>query len=214
MNFQAICQKHNHSSIPLSILPINSWSSQLINSVVKPPNDLEPFLWFKFFQLFFTSSDSDHSIGLKFIGEEKRKKMIIKLNSLIDFHHQLWLSTDPNNSESNAMDERLAKLYRAYILWLEDSQLHEVFVNTDELPPQYLKDLLKCAIANIDYNHFSEDYINFKRIQTEVLDIYNFWEELHSNDIMLDKSYEERDDVYRFEGKLTQNHSSSLNPLL
>ena len=186
----------------MSLLPINSWSSLVINSNAKPPNDLEPLLWFKFFQLFFTSCDSNHSIGLKFISEEKRRKMITKLNALIDFHHSLWASNDINDIQSNSRDDRLAKLYRAYILWLEDSQLHEVFVNTDELPPQYLRELLKCAIANTEYHIFADNYINSNRIQIEVSKIYNLWIELHSTALLTDNVCEQIQEVYKFEGKL------------
>lgn len=98
------------------------------------------------------------------------------------------------------MDDRLAKLYRAYILWLEDSQLHEVFVNTDELPLQYLKDLLKCAIANTDYQNFTDHYINLKRIQIEVSKIYNLWLELHSTAFSTDSFIDKNEEFSQFEG--------------
>ncbi|CAG2118553.1 unnamed protein product, partial [Medioppia subpectinata] len=125
---KSICQKESHSAIPLPLLPINSWSTLAVNSVAKPPHVMEPFVWFKFFQLFFTCSDSCRSVGQTFISDEKRKKLIVKLNNLIDFHHKQWLKSEPNDTLINTTDDELTKLYRAYILWLEDSQLHEVFV--------------------------------------------------------------------------------------
>lgn len=196
-----VCQKHNHSSIPTSLLPINSWSTQLINSSAKSPSVLEPFVWFRFFQLFFTSSPSSHSIGWKFIAEEKRKKLISKLNALIDYHHKLWLMCEPNDIETNGLDDRLAKLYRAYILWLEDSQLHDVFVNIEELPPQFLKELLKSAIANIDYQDFTDQYINLKHIQTEVSDIYSTWRDLRSNPMFVENDINFDESIPEFDGE-------------
>lgn len=198
---QTICQNHNHSPIPISLLPINSWSTQLINSSTKPASDLEPFVWFRFFQLFFTSSPSSQSIGWKFIGEDRRKKLTAKLNALIDCHHRLWLNTEPNDSDVNGLDDRLAKLYRAYILWLEDSQLHDVFINTEELPPQFLKELLKCAIANTDYENFSVNYINLKHIQSDVSDLLDLWYELHSNPYLMDNELESDESVVKIDGE-------------
>ena len=107
------------------------------------------------------------------------------------------------------MDDRLAKLYRAYILWLEDSQLHDVFVNTDELPVQYLKDLLKCAIANTDYHNFADNYINLNRIQIEVSKIYNLWTELHSTALFTEIAFDlNGQQLSKIEG---QNCNLSLN---
>ena len=162
---------------------------------------MEPFVWFRFFQLFFTSSPSSQSIGWKFIGEDRRKKLIAKLNTLIDYHHRLWLNTEPNDSDVNGLDDRLAKLYRAYILWLEDSQLHDVFINTEELPPQFLKELLKCAIANIDYDNFSVNYINLKQIQSEVSDVLDLWYELHLNPYFMDNELESDESVAKLDGE-------------
>ncbi|CAG2110406.1 unnamed protein product, partial [Medioppia subpectinata] len=202
---KSICQKESHSAIPLPLLPINSWSTLAVNSVAKPPHVMEPFVWFKFFQLFFTCSDSCRSVGQTFISDEKRKKLIVKLNNLIDFHHKQWLKSEPNDTLINTTDDELTKLYRAYILWLEDSQLHEVFVNTDELPPQYLKDLLKYAISNTECPNFYDKYIDIKRIQMETSKIYEFWFELHSTSLASNFVYENDDKISKIDDELPLN---------
>jgi hypothetical protein len=181
-------------------LPINSWATQAINSPSDPPSDLEPYMWFKFFTSFFTSSDSSSSIGLKFISEETRKKLINKLNLLINFHHKLWLSSDSNESKSYKIHDQLTKLYRAYVLWLEDSQLHEVFINVDELPPQYLKNLLKCAIANTSFNEFQTDYIDIKHIEIEASNCYNLWLDLRSTSLISNTFCVTDENALLFEG--------------
>ncbi|XP_054160272.1 ectopic P granules protein 5 homolog [Oppia nitens] len=177
---KSISKKNSEQNISTDLLPINSLSILTMNSPSNPPNELEPYIWFKFFQFYFTNTQSNRSVGELFISEDKVKKLVNKLNSLVDYHLKQWLKCDANGSAVNDIDDNLTKLYRAYISWLEDSQLHEVFVNINELPPQYLKDILKCAISNTEFISFRHKYFSIKVIETSISEISNLWTQIHS----------------------------------
>lgn len=135
-------------------------------------------IWYKFFTFYFYNIDSG-SIGFKLINESLRKKLNQRLNYLIDYHHKLWVSNENGDIQTNILHDGLTKLYRAYVTWLDDSHLHEVYVNLEELPSYYMIELLKSVMSNASERESLSHFLDLKQIEIDLLVFKKIWNELH-----------------------------------
>lgn len=170
-----VCEEHKRTPIPLTMLPINAWATQTLN--VPSNHSIQPLIWLNFFSNFFSNTPSGGSFGLKFLNEEMTKKLKIKLNSLIDEHYKLWSSGNAENNVETCQNDELTKLYRAYLIWFEDPQLHDAFIDIEHLPRQYLGNLLKSVITDQNRQSWSH-YVDFGDIKSQTKQLLMSWSDV------------------------------------
>ena len=146
----------NVSCIPLNLLPINS----LIDLILSSPVDhcILPEMVFDFFKCFFSSSSTGGSIGLRFIEPSTIEALKKKIASLADHHHKEWSSAGTKRQISYHCEN--TKLYRAFGLWLEESNLHDPYVDVKSLPKQFNVQLLMVAMDGTNDPHIMDIYVD------------------------------------------------------
>lgn len=169
-----VCLLFNLPPIPFAMLPINSLLVWLLRAPpldaketqASEPHPMLPLLWKNFFVLYFSSSISSPSLGLKFLSRPVMEGLKTKLTILFDWHSRRWLvlsnqkvanqanggggggggASDSDLIANILFEDRLVKLYRSYQLWLGDIRLHRVYVNLSDgefSQPEFQAPLLK-----------------------------------------------------------------------
>lgn len=134
-----VCAKHGVDQIPAALLPINAWTKQILDVPIEHP--LMPFLCYNFFLNFFSSSEFAGSVGLRLVSDSTLHSLKTKICALADHHFKLY--SDEQDIKVKTFHAMNSKLYRAFSVWLGDSQLHDAFVDVVHLAPQYYTEILK-----------------------------------------------------------------------
>ncbi|RWS06065.1 ectopic P granules protein 5-like protein [Dinothrombium tinctorium] len=174
-----VCTRMNAPLLPLSVLPINAWAKLAIDCPID--HVLMPLLWYNFFNCYFASIGTGGSMGLRVVGEALSKQLKLKLQTLIEHYHKLWVGFT-TDSESESINDRpyanLTRLCRAFLLWLEDNHLHDAFVDVERLPLQYCTELLKSVMNNSE--SLIRNYVNEESLENQIQCFSNFWQEVKS----------------------------------
>jgi hypothetical protein len=137
-----VCQSRNLTPIPVGLLPVNAFGELILNTNVEHP--LLPVICFNFFKAFFSSTATEGSLGYRFLSEAMMKALKIKMSQMADHHHKEWSKSQEQSFLSHHSEN--TKLYRAFTLWLEESHLHDAYVDFSQLPPHFCTDILKAAM--------------------------------------------------------------------
>ncbi|RWS25873.1 ectopic P granules protein 5-like protein, partial [Leptotrombidium deliense] len=167
-----VCTRLLMPVIPMNVLPICAWAKLVLDS--SPNHVLLPLIWYNFFTCFFASVGTGASMGLRIIGETLCKKLKLKLHSLIEHFHSLWSKcAEGGDSDNDVPLPNMTRLYRALLSWLEDTHLHDAFVDIERLPAQYCGELLKSVMDNSD--SLMKNYINEMSLENEITTYFDAW---------------------------------------
>lgn len=165
-----ICPQIN-ASILKTTLPIYSWLKLIFDIVEADVNHpLCPLIWYNFFLNYFANWLNGVSVGLKLVPQETLSKLQTRLDSLFNYHlykHRNWSSTGTKQQNS------LAKLYRAYRRWLQDTSLQDAYLDIDRLGEEYLVHLLKAVMESTEGACFQ--YIDVQSIETQNKNLTQVW---------------------------------------
>lgn len=134
-----ICQSHNLPPIPVALLPINAWGKLIIDT--SPDHPLQPMMCFNFFKSFFSSTATEGSLGHRFLSDQMIRGLKAKMTVMADLHHKEWSASSEKPEINHHSDN--TKLYRAFLLWLEETHLHDAFVDFTQLPAHFCTEMLK-----------------------------------------------------------------------
>lgn len=165
-----ICPQIN-PSILKTTLPIYSWLKQIFDIVEADLNHpLCPLIWYNFFLSYFANSLNGFAVGLRLVPQETLGRLQARLDSLFNYHlykHRNWSSTSTKQQNS------LAKLYRAYRRWLQDTSLQDAYVDIDRVGEDYLSHLLKAVLESTEGGCFQ--YIDIQSIETQNRNLIQVW---------------------------------------
>lgn len=163
---------HVNATILKSILPIYSWLEQLFDLVESDwSHPLCPLILYNFFLNYFANSLNGVSVGHKLVPQETLSELKTKLDALYKRHSYKHLNLAPLEA---VQQNSLAKLYRAYRLWLDDSSLQDAYVDIDKLGHDYLVSLLK-AVMESSVEDSCIQYIDIQSIDVQNRNLGQIW---------------------------------------
>ncbi|KAI1290210.1 Ectopic P granules protein 5 -like protein [Halotydeus destructor] len=187
---KAVCVRNDVSFIPLDFLPINAWAQLIVSSSLDFP--LLPVFWYNYYCCFFTNASGSGSVGHRVVKPDTLRLLKTKVNNLVEHHHCLWLSaSDVETKKHHAAN---VKLYRSYLQWMEDDQLHEPYVDIVRLPPQYDVELLKTVLESTSEREVSK-YVSKSKLEERQECYTKLWSEIVELDSSSQPLVSEEDEI-------------------
>ncbi|KAF5285353.1 hypothetical protein FQA39_LY04452 [Lamprigera yunnana] len=214
-------------SFTSSSLCIYRWAQQALDTPLSHP--LLPLLWQKFFTLYLVRIPTFSAIEKGCLGEKffdgivnlsffKRLKK--RLQETVEYYQQKTEECDQMVILKKPYYESCQRLFKAYILWLEEPRLQENNLHPHSLPPQYESRLLTLIIQEstapwleyLDYDLISSE--QQKTIRAWKLSIYR--EKTNVNQPLLNAgaTVESKDPVERMLRRLKSYDTPREAPIL
>jgi len=176
-----VCQRHNRPAIPVDLIPMNSWAKLILDTSFEHP--LLPLMCFNFFKCFFSSTDTEGSLGHRFLSENLATPLKSKMSSMADYHHKEWLASS-ENSDLNHHHSNCTKLYRAFLVWIEDghdAHLHDPYVDFNHLPVHFCTEVLKQCMDG-GHERGVTVYVNYRACVQREWQLLSSWIEIKEFD--------------------------------
>ena len=149
-----VCTRHSLTPIPLALVPVNAWGKLILET--HADHALMPLLVFNFFKCFFASTQSSGSLGYRFLSESVIRELKIKMTQLVDYHHREWsFLSGTDQGDLLERHSKNTKWYRALPLWIDESHLHDAYVDLTQYPQHFCTDLLKFVFEGANENVMS-----------------------------------------------------------
>lgn len=175
---KTVCANYNVTMLPFPLLPVNAWMQLVLETPDEHP--LMPLIWYNFFSYFFASPGPGGSLGLRCVIPELLKKGKAKLATMIDHYHRLWSShiSNPMHSDGKENDyiESLLKLYRAYALWIDDTHLHDAYVDVEHLEARYMSEHFKQVLIGNEAPFRA--YLDYRLMDQQLQTADKSWQEV------------------------------------
>ncbi|KAG9509720.1 Ectopic P granules protein 5-like protein, partial [Fragariocoptes setiger] len=171
-SIRKVCPQYNQQLIRDS-LPINSWIALALEiNEIDVGHELSPLIWYNFFLNYFANSLNGSSVGLKIVPADIIQQLKCRLDALFNYHYRQWTIRGSSDSHS-----QLAKLYKAFMLWLQDKTLQDAYVDLEHLGPNYLVPLLKSIMASSDSAWLP--YVDLQKIQDKNTSMSASWSQIN-----------------------------------
>ncbi|XP_050032007.2 ectopic P granules protein 5 homolog [Dermacentor andersoni] len=130
---------------PLDVLLLYRWARQAV--VTDADHPALPLIWQQFFCLYLRKCPDGNSAGLHLFKcggfSSLLKKVKQRVANLVD-HFSKYCSGEEKGALPKILCERLLRVYRSFVFWLEDKQVLCTGVDLTALPSKYCPGLL-CA---------------------------------------------------------------------
>ncbi|KAF7282452.1 hypothetical protein GWI33_002679 [Rhynchophorus ferrugineus] len=156
------------------------WAQQSLDTPVDHP--LLPLLWQKFFNLFlarltFTSSADKMCVGERFfdgiVNFTFLKRIKRRLQQTVD-HYRVKCDEESDDAERKQFYSSCLNVFQAFLLWLEEPRLQEGNILLQNLPVQYMSNLLSLIIeqnSNVSWYEF----VDYQRIKEDQQTCIKTW---------------------------------------
>ncbi|GFU39340.1 ectopic P granules protein 5 homolog [Nephila pilipes] len=190
-----VCNFMKIKQPPLESLPIYRWAIQILGTPVSHP--VLPLLWQNFFYYYFekiaVSDDTPRSLGLNYFKSGKHFPWLMKMKSraleAAEYYKACLESSDSVASNEDLMmsetDRRiiskeciynieLCKIFRAFSLWIDETNLHQPNLCFSALGPKYCCERLKLIFNSDQQDWF--DLVSIKLLKDDLKQKLHSWE--------------------------------------